>query len=129
MNTNIHTYMNTHLHKYLRRYTRTCIHINIHTYVYTYIHTYIHTCIYPYIHTYIHIYIHPNFASQKRGARVSYFVGAVYPLLGSCIAFSKALCVACAGYIMEAQKDDSKSSTLFILAQTDVKGLIPKVSE
>ncbi|KAL8432214.1 hypothetical protein Efla_005110 [Eimeria flavescens] len=30
------------------------------------------------------------------------------------------------GYIMEAQKTDSSSSTLFILAQTDVKGLIPK---
>lgn len=31
------------------------------------------------------------------------------------------------GYIMEAQKNSSGSSTLFILAQTDVKGLIPKV--
>ncbi|KAL8272567.1 hypothetical protein Esti_003456 [Eimeria stiedai] len=32
------------------------------------------------------------------------------------------------GYIMEAQKSDAKSSTLFILAQTDVKGLIPKLA-
>lgn len=28
---------------------------------------------------------------------------------------------------MAKHPDDSKSSTLFILAQTDVKGLIPKV--
>ncbi|XP_026191471.1 uncharacterized protein LOC34622234 [Cyclospora cayetanensis] len=30
------------------------------------------------------------------------------------------------GYIMAAQPNDASSSTLFILAQTDVKGLIPK---
>ena len=35
--------------------------------------------------------------------------------------------VFCSGYIMEAQPNDDNSSKLFILAQTDVKGLIPKV--
>ncbi|CDJ65062.1 Start domain protein, related [Eimeria necatrix] len=31
------------------------------------------------------------------------------------------------GYIMQQKPDDENSSTLFILAQTDVRGLIPKV--